>query len=290
MKLGSTLKWFFFCLMVGAVYFLATTEIVYADHPDDGCTGNPHHCDNTGPPGPPGPPGTDGTDGTDGQDGADGESIVGPKGDKGDPGEVPTEWLTTTNTSIQNNYDIANRWYQEIRDVAAAQAALNVPLPHDQKSRLSATGSRVANTTGFGLGLAYMLPGDRNTGLTLAVARAGNETAVQASVGFEFGGSRKIELPAAPVAIPYQPPEGSVILSEAQYGELLDNQKVFVTEHAGAIADQEEIMATVALVDERLQGIERRLDANAAAARRVREDREQWKVQLTDQFLAEAEH
>jgi hypothetical protein len=187
--------------------------LAFADHPDDGCTGNPHHCDNTGPPGPAGPPGTDGVDGV---DGVDGESIVGPQGLQGLTGVVPTLWRTET-----------INWYQEIRDVAAAQGAMYVPLPQDQKSRLTVTGSRVANTTGFGVGYAYVMDNDRNSALTIAVGRAGSETAVQGSFGFEFGGTRRMEVPQmvpTPAAEPPQPspePVGYMSIPEEEYNNLL---------------------------------------------------------------------
>lgn len=60
----------------------------------------------------------------------------------------------------------------------------------------------------------------------------------------------------------------------------------YVTEQELVIAD-EQIMGVVEQVDERLQGIERRLDANAAANRREARERDEWKAQLAARFLTE---
>ena len=69
--------------------------------------------------------------------------------------------------------------------------------------------------------------------------------------------------------------------------EIIDQ---FVTEPELQQADAE-IMAQVEVrvseVDERVQGIEARLDANAAAARRAAREREAWKADLTARYLAE---
>ena len=48
----------------------------------------------------------------------------------------------------------------------------------------------MANETGIGLGYAYRLEDDRNTAFTIAVGRASDETAIQGSIGWEFGGSK----------------------------------------------------------------------------------------------------
>ena len=171
---------------------------------DDDCEQRHHDCDDDrGPPGPPGPPGPQGETGQTGATGATGPAgptgpvgATGATGPQGEPGEVPTEWLTTTNTSIENNYNTVNKWRQEIRDFVAADAAMQVNLPQDQTSRLTFSMSSVNGTTGVGAGFAYMLDNESNTAFTLAVGQAGSETAVRASAGFEFGGPRKVILPA----------------------------------------------------------------------------------------------
>lgn len=65
----------------------------------------------------------------------------------------------------------------------------------------------------------------------------------------------------------------------------------FVTEPELQAADAE-IMAQVDVrvseVDERVQGIEDRLNANAAAARRAAAEREAWKAELATKYLAES--
>ena len=58
----------------------------------------------------------------------------------------------------------------------------------------------------------------------------------------------------------------------------------YVTEQELQVADAQ-IMGVVAKVDERLEGIERRLNANAAAARAETEEREIWKAELAANYL-----
>ncbi len=58
----------------------------------------------------------------------------------------------------------------------------------------------------------------------------------------------------------------------------------YVTEAQLEVADAQ-IMGVVAKVDERLEGIERRLNANAAAARAETEEREAWKTELAANYL-----
>lgn len=167
--------------------------------------------------------GADGADGADGQDGADGrdgvDGIDGRDGRDGIDGVVPTKWRTET-----------HNWYEEIREAAAAQQAMQVYLPQDQKSRLTMGMSRVANTTGVGLGYAYMIDNDRNSAFTIAVGVAGSETAVSGSFGFEFGGDRSSRIPAfkaAPtvIAAPPEPepePIGSTVtIPVDEYDQLL---------------------------------------------------------------------
>ena len=101
-------------LVTAMVMFALFPAFAYADHPDDGCTGNPHHCDNTGPPGEDGTDGEDGATGATGPagaDGADGEQgatgatgATGAQGIQGIPGEDQTDQLNITNQSITNNF------------------------------------------------------------------------------------------------------------------------------------------------------------------------------------------
>ena len=133
--------------------------------------------------------GQDGKDGVDGQDGVDG--MDGRDGIDGKDGEIPTEWINET----RNYYENTNKWYRAVRDVAAAQAAMQVHLPQQQKSRLTFSGAYIGNTTGVGVGYAYMMDNERRTALTLSLGHAGDETAVRGSFGFEFGGDRRIVIP-----------------------------------------------------------------------------------------------
>jgi len=194
--------------------------IAFADKDDD-CRGDPHHCGEPGPPGPAGPPGPQGPPGEDGQDGVDGQD--GRDGVDGKDGEVPMEWITNTN----NTFNVHNKWIQAARDAAAAEAAMQVHLPQDQTSRMTFGMSRLNSTSGYALGYAYMLDSERNTALTFAVGVAGDETAAKASFGFEFGGTRKMEIPAlsdlyneaaiAPEPEPEPVPVGSVVITEDEY-------------------------------------------------------------------------
>ena len=217
MKLNNKINFFLVACLVVALFFLygvnAQAGNDDCDHPrfqEIGCT---YPGDGVG------------QDGADGADGQDGESIVGPQGAQGlqgvqgIPGIVPEEWLTTTNTSIENNYNIVNKWRRELQDVAAAQSAMQVYLPQDQKSRLTTGLSQVSGQTGIGLGYAYMVDDERNTAVTVAVGHAGSETVVQGSIGFEFGGSRKIELPAKAIRLESITPTALSVASSEDYEE-----------------------------------------------------------------------
>lgn len=140
-----------------------------------------------GPPGPPGPQGEQGPPGPVGPAGPQGEQgEQGIQGIQGIPGEVPTEWITEVN----NQYTTINKWTNNIRDAAAASAAMQVHLPQDHPSRLTVSLVDVDGQTGAGIGYAYMLDNERNTAFTIAVGTSGGENAVRVSGGFEFGDAR----------------------------------------------------------------------------------------------------
>jgi len=187
------------------------------------------------------------------------------------------EWITNTN----NTFSTHNKWIQEYRDYAAAEAAMQVYLPQDQNSRVTFGMSRMNSTSGYGVGYAYMLNNSRNTALTFALGVAGDETAAKASFGFEFGGSRKIDMSGIVGAARELP----LVYEEVSVPD------EYVTEAELEIADEEirhEVEVAVAEVGDRVDGIEQRLDANAAAARADEKEREQWKVELTETYLTEA--
>lgn len=162
---------------------------------NDGNECGKHHshpdCDQVGPSGPPGPPGPQGEQGEQGVPGRDGTNGI-----DGKDGVVPTEWITET----RNSYITINKWYDVARDAAAAQAAMQNYLPQEQKSRLTVSMSRLNGVTGVGVGYAYKMDDERNSALTMSVGHAGSETAIRGSFGFEFGGSRKIDIPAVMMA------------------------------------------------------------------------------------------
>ena len=249
MKLNNKINFFLAAALVMALVWLAGTKANASedcDHPRF----VEHGCGEVGPPGEDGQDGQDGATGPAGADGDQGErgptgetgetgaqgqqgeqGETGAQGIQGIPGTVPTEWLTTTTTSIENNYNIVNKWRRELQDVAAAQSAMTVHLPHDQTSRLTTNLSQVGGSTGIGVGYAYMMDNERNTSFTAAVGYAGSETVITGSVGFEFGGSRipafepvkTISYKAAPepdgVVVPYEEYE-SLLMAQVQQEEL----------------------------------------------------------------------
>ena len=201
-KLEKHIRLFFIILVV-----IATVMVVAPPALATWCKGDPHKCEGPpGPPGEPGPPGPPGEQGPPGPAGPQGETgPMGPQGEQGPMGEVPEDWIEQVNY----NYETTNRWYQSAREVAAAHAAMQVHLPQHQKSRLTFSGSYLNNTTGIGVGYAYMMDNDSRTALTLSVGHSGDETAVRGSVGFEFGGPRRIEIPKMVIEEPeyVTPPE-----------------------------------------------------------------------------------
>lgn len=199
--------------------FLLLPLVLQADPGHDKCKGS-KPCEIPGPPGPPGADGIDGIDGIDGVDGRDG--IDGVDGVDGKDAVIPIEWYDTFNN--------ANKWHRTAIDVAAAQQAMQVYLPQDQKSRMTFGMSRVGNTTGAGFGYAYMMNNDMNTALTVAVGVAGSETAVSVSAGFEFGGVRRIVIPVEKIIYMSPPdPEPEPVVVLASYDddiELLQMEQV----------------------------------------------------------------
>lgn len=182
--------------------------------------------------------GADGKDGLDGRDGKDGTNGVdgrdGVDGKNGRDGEVPTEW-------INNVYNL----FDESRDYLAATVAMQVYLPQEQTSRLTFSGSRVGNTTGLGVGYAYMMDNSRNTALTLAVGRAGGETAVSGSIGFEFGGQRKMVIEIAEIVQP----------EPVNIQPIIEQQQVIEVEHE---EDIEVMQMAQASLEDRIEALEKK--------------------------------
>ena len=239
-------------LILAVVVFVSMTNFAWAgnedcDHPrfqEVGCTypgdgggqdgddGQDGATGATGPAGADGPQGIQGLTGATGATGAQGlqgpQGETGAQGPQGEAAEVPEEWLTTTNNRIENNYNITNKWYREIQDVAAAQAAMQVHLPQYQKSRVTTGLSQVSGTTGLAVGYAYMMDNDHRTAVTVAVGHAGSETIVQGSIGFEFGGQRKIELPVEAIVhtpVVAAPEPDGVVVPYDEYENLLMAQQ-----------------------------------------------------------------
>lgn len=187
-------------------------------------------CEEQGPPGPRGPRGPEGPQGPEGPPGPPGPpgpqgpaGPPGPPGPQGPPGEVPTEWITET----RNTFNTHNRWIRQAREALAAQTAMQVHLPQDQKSRVTFGMAHLNSTTGYSAGYSYMLDDDKNSAFTVAVGVAGSETAIQGSFGFEFGGSRRIPAPVVVVqpkektALASAVPDGKLLVDENEYHSLL---------------------------------------------------------------------
>ena len=195
----ATMKKHATILTLGSILLLIAATSAYAGD-DDGHSCPPGHqhlgsCGGppgpAGPPGPPGPPGADGEDGEDGQDGEQGPpGPAGPPGEQGPPGPAGPQGepgivdYSRVNTEIRRNFN------RSVTDHLAAMQAIQVHLPQDRHSRLTAGASRVNGVTGYGLGYAYKFDSDRNWAVTAGLGHARDEEVGMVSVGFEFG-SRK---------------------------------------------------------------------------------------------------
>lgn len=168
------------------------------------CERNPHYCGEQGEQGdrgrtgsqgeqgergargrtgPQGEQGETGAQGERGETGAQGErGLTGAQGEQGErgltgaAGVVSTKWIDETRT-WQNN------WY----NYSAANEAIQIHLPQEQKSRVTFGMSRVHGTSGYGLGYAYM--NEEGVAFTVGLGKSGGESVGKASVGFEFGGT-----------------------------------------------------------------------------------------------------
>lgn len=91
--------------------------------------------------------------------------------------------------------------------------------------------SSVGDTLGLGVGYAYRMEDERNTAFTVAVGRAGGETAIQGSVGFEFGGSKPKPPPPPPLVQEIQTREvvREVRIDEARTEELEQQLRQMMT-------------------------------------------------------------
>jgi len=139
---------------------------------------DPHHS-HEGPPGPQGEQGEDGKDGRDGKDGLDGkDGRDGLDGINGRDGVVDYSWITETR-SFQSRYS----------KYAAASEAIQIHLPQEQESRITFGISRVHGSSGLGVGYAFK--NEDGVAFTLGLGTSRGESLGKASVGFEFGGSKK---------------------------------------------------------------------------------------------------
>jgi hypothetical protein len=143
---------------------------------------------------------------------------MGPEGPQGPPGEVPTEWITETRTDFNTLY----KWREDMRESAAAMAAMETHLPQYMKQRLHLNMATVEGKTAIGFGYAYMLDSDRNAGLTFSMGHSGGETAARASFGFEFGDDRpmKIDLTGIAAYSAAPEPEEGVYVTHEEYNQL----------------------------------------------------------------------
>jgi hypothetical protein len=206
-------------------------------------------------------------------------------------GEIPEDWIEQVNY----NYEQNNRWYSTAREVAAAQAAMQNFLPQHQKSRLTFSGASVGNTSGVGIGYAYMLDDKSRTALTLSVGHSGDETAVRGSIGFEFGGDRRIEIPRV---VPEPVPTGMLLIGEDEYEELqlMAENSEEVEEHfeqaETRYAQQqsliEELQEDLEEHEDNLEELDR-LKREAAALRAKQEEDEARRQAVLDKYAEKGE-
>jgi hypothetical protein len=130
---------------------------------------------------------------------------------------------------------------------------MNAPLPQQQTSRLTFSGSRLNGRTGVGVGYAYMIDDDSRTALTLSVGRSGSETVVQGSVGFEFGGDRRMKIdmaeiePAAePEPEPEPEPELAIVYEQRQQIEQYHAEDIEVIQ-----MEQQELESRIAALEQK---------------------------------------
>lgn len=188
-RLGQT------CLILLAVGLMFAV-IAYANEASATGNGNCNHprfvevgCENGGPPGPqgeqgeqgpPGPAGPPGPQGEQGPPGPQGEQgppgPAGPQGERGPAGEVPTDWIMEVRT-----FNI------ELSEYLAASDAIQIHLPQDQSSRFTIGAAHVNGVTGYALGYGYLCRDcERDVALTFGIGKAGSETTVKGSIGWEF--------------------------------------------------------------------------------------------------------
>ena len=288
-----------FCLLSLHVWATGNDDDCGRHHTHPECEGQVGPVGPAGPAGPVGPVGPRGPSGPSGPVGPVGPQ--GPQGERGPigpPGEVPIEWITNV-----------NHWTEEIRESAAALAAMQNPLPQDQVSRVTFGMSRLNGETGLGVGYAYKMDDERNSAVTLSVGRSGDETAVRGSFGFEFGGTRKISM--ANFEYPNKLEEdtdmlvgaGMVTIPEEEYEALLmaevteeefEEQKQVVEDRFAKydnliIAQQEEIvyLREEAAAHEDDQEELERLKQEAAALRAKEAEREARLEKARDNFRGE---
>jgi hypothetical protein len=176
---------------------------------------------------------------------------------------------------------------------------VQVFLPQHQSQRITFSGVRINNTTGVGVGYAYMLDSDNRTALTLSVGHAGDETAIRGSVGFEFGGDRRMKIdmselvPVTPTPTPttYEPPPGTVLIyaDELEELELMAQSSEEVEDHLEQAEyryaqQQNQIDALEAEHEEDAAEIER-LKQEAAALRERQEADEELRESVRQRIL-----
>jgi stringent starvation protein B len=132
--------------------------------------------------------------------------------------------------------------------------------------------SRLNGATGLGVGYAYKTDRDDNLAFTIGVGTSGNEQVGKASVGFEFGGSKKrIEIPVyAAVVVASEP--------EPVYEEVIEQQRAIAVDH---YEDIQQMQAEQSSIEKRLEAVEakrvadvrRRAAYEAAEEKRKEEDR-----------------
>ena len=144
-----------------------------------------HGCEVGGADGADGADGQNGSNGADGTNGTNGTNgIDGIDGIDGRDGVVSQKWINET-----------HNWQSKWLRYTAANEAIQIHLPQDQKSRVTFGISRVHGNSGYAIGYAYKY--EDGLAFTLGLGTSGGEQVGKASVGFEFGGNSKTQFTAS---------------------------------------------------------------------------------------------
>jgi 2',3'-cyclic-nucleotide 2'-phosphodiesterase (5'-nucleotidase family) len=161
---------------------------------------------------------------------------------------------------------VSTEWINEVRyfnekysRYLAADQALQVYLPQDQQSRITFGMGRAGSNTGIGMGYAYV--NEDGVALTAGIGTSGGETVGRISVGFEFGGDRKMKIAMAevvtvtPTPTPTTSPEPVTV--EAVERVVLEQQQQVQEYHE---EDIQQVQMAQSALNSRVSSLEERLN------------------------------